>query len=446
MGFLSLPDSDKLDMAKVTISFWFRFPQEAMDSVLAHPPPRGGANGYSEDATWPVLQWQMTLLSWGDQVPGTVWWPTLEQTGSIDADSGGPHDPVPFLFPVPTLSQTGPMMPCSICLDFRLSDSGDYPQLVVNLQSDQMSSIQNVYFTTQYNVVWVGGEGFGYAHSTTTYEDQSWSRQAPLGISKTPITGGDAKPVTIRPDTWHHLLVSWDVTGSITCGSDSTAIESDFRMYYALDDKNHDKSDLPADWIGDVFGLEPGAAGSDPNTIISNDSIFNSLPWPASEGSTDIGADVAATPAGSFGGTMGPLKATKLFVPGSPNYTDGGRTVNSVYKVEMAELQIFAGVMLDTSSETNRRAFVDKEGEPVPPTQKKEEDADGNKTKDSGSIELLGKEPDILLHLTNNWKKGKNTGSIGVDDDGNDIPSGQFTPTGTIKKYTPDPSIAAPSG
>ena len=100
----------------------------------------------------------------------------------------------------------------------------------------------------------------------------------------------------------------------------------------------------------------------------------------------------------------------------------------------MAELQIFSGVTLDTSIEANRRAFVgyDEEGssrlKPVDPKQ---------------AEDLLGKKPDILLHGSTKWQQGKNTGSLGIDTVGEEIPSGQFTPTGEIKKYTPDPSIEA---
>jgi hypothetical protein len=64
----------------------------------------------------------------------------------------------------------------------------------------------------------------------------------------------------------------------------------------------------------------------------------------------------------------------------------------------------------------------------------------------SGSIEYLGQEPDVLLHGSGNWIKGKNTGASQDDGTGtgNKVPPAQFTPTGKIKAYKPDPSLHGP--
>jgi hypothetical protein len=96
----------------------------------------------------------------------------------------------------------------------------------------------------------------------------------------------------------------------------------------------------------------------------------------------------------------------------------------------LAELQIFTGVTLDTTLVTARRAFVDADGNPVDP-----EDAE----------EFMGKRPEILLHGSSDWIDGLNTGSIGLDNEDKIVPSGQFTPTGTILEYTPDPSLEQPT-
>ena len=109
----------------------------------------------------------------------------------------------------------------------------------------------------------------------------------------------------------------------------------------------------------------------------------------------------------------------------------------------MAEFQLFTGVTLDTSVEENRRAFVDEDGVPVPPEGKPptEDKPDGEKPP---AEKLLGKRPDIVLHGSGDWSDGNNTGSLGVDNDGDNIPSGQFEPTGAIPSYTPDPSLHGP--
>jgi len=58
---------------------------------------------------------------------------------------------------------------------------------------------------------------------------------------------------------------------------------------------------------------------------------------------------------------------------------------------------------------------------------------------------LLGKKPEILLHRSSNWKKGSNTGTLGLEfaGDGQIIerPAGQFVPTAKIEQYKPDPKL-----
>jgi hypothetical protein len=58
---------------------------------------------------------------------------------------------------------------------------------------------------------------------------------------------------------------------------------------------------------------------------------------------------------------------------------------------------------------------------------------------------LMEKRPEVLLHGINNWKNGKNTGSLGVDEDGHEIETGWFSPTDPIDKYTPGPSLTKES-
>jgi hypothetical protein len=117
--------------------------------------------------------------------------------------------------------------------------------------------------------------------------------------------------------------------------------------------------------------------------------------------------------------------------------------VDHILHVEMAEFQLFTGVTIDTSSVRARRAFIDSNGKPVNPN-KQASDADPQ----SGSIEFLGQLPDILLHGSGNWIKGKNTGGSQQDAHNPAIthPPDQFTPVGLIKKYTPNPSLNGPQG
>jgi hypothetical protein len=93
--------------------------------------------------------------------------------------------------------------------------------------------------------------------------------------------------------------------------------------------------------------------------------------------------------------------------------------------IEMAELQIWANKTLDTGNVNNRRLFIDAEGKPV---------SMGTAAKALG-------EPDIKLHGSSSWKQGSNSGSIGVDSNGDRIESGQFSRVGQIDQYKPDPQL-----
>lgn len=80
---------------------------------------------------------------------------------------------------------------------------------------------------------------------------------------------------------------------------------------------------------------------------------------------------------------------------------------------DQAELQIWVGQSANT--ESIKRLFITADGKPTP-MQK--------------AWDALGK-PQIALHGTGNWKKGKNTGKAG----------GRFTPVAKIEKFTPDPVL-----
>jgi hypothetical protein len=111
---------------------------------------------------------------------------------------------------------------------------------------------------------------------------------------------------------------------------------------------------------------------------------------------------------------------------------------------QMAELQVFTGISLDTNDVSQRRYFVDEDGKPVPPDQK----ANPDTGKTSGSIEGLGQRPDILLHRASNWKKGKNTGTTGMDYSAKPprlLFGGQFSPLGSIQTVSPDPVLGGSS-
>lgn len=109
--------------------------------------------------------------------------------------------------------------------------------------------------------------------------------------------------------------------------------------------------------------------------------------------------------------------------------------------IEMAELQIWANKTLDTGDEKMRRLFLDypKDENGKPDTTKPLEPV-----KPAAAAKVLG-EPDILLHGTDDWKRGRNTGKLGFTTDGrgNRIinEAGQFQPIAKIEQFLPDPKL-----
>jgi hypothetical protein len=142
----------------------------------------------------------------------------------------------------------------------------------------------------------------------------------------------------------------------------------------------------------------------------------------------------------NFSSTNGPTddcwgnNVTRIVISDTPEYTyqpaaidistvsfpAPAANVSRIKRVEMAEFQLFTDVSVDTSLENVRRAFVTEKGRPASLELAKE---------------LIGKSPEILLHRRKNWKKSRNTGSLGLPD----FPEG--TAVGEIKDFKPEPRL-----
>jgi hypothetical protein len=281
--------------------------------------------------------------------------------------------------------------------------------------------------------------------------------------------GGDSPSfgISVIPDEWHHLLLSFDL--SISCSthgvatndteeiraandasSPSVFTDNAPKMWIAYDAENKQGRDLSYYWPGKGASGEPEKPDDswDPNEVLSHNAWRIAGAYCAASGTvTNLPFEPSVDPETTVVITTG-LDAADYSYISSPLPTDApmglpGTTewVDHIHNVEMAEFQMFTGITLDTTDDTSISAFVDQDGKPVSPTKKQSVDADGNVTGDSGSIELLGKKPEIMLHGQSNWINGNNTGTLGVDQDGNINPDGQFEPTALIKKYKPDPQL-----
>ena len=209
---------------------------------------------------------------------------------------------------------------------------------------------------------------------------------------------------TVLVDHWNHVMLSWDLgSASVSGGS----ISGRSKMWCAINDLNKTGDQLPA--MGQSW---PGMGGNDHlsnhvSEFVTNEAVS------ASVSVTDIPSNPFAVPSRTVSYTTSDSGSTSEKQP--------------VKRVEMAELQVYAGVTLDTGVEANRRAFVNADGLPVSP---QAVDGDGNPI---GSEGALGKRAEILLLGSSNWVDGHNSGS-----------AGQFTPTGNIQPWSPDPSLYGP--
>jgi hypothetical protein len=214
------------------------------------------------------------------------------------------------------------------------------------------------------------------------------------------------------PDIWHHLLISWDIgNGCASHGNDGSFIDQNWvdavsNMWHAFDDTNYDSSDLLGTWAN--FANSSSFQVWGPNDIISN------LPLTYADqnrGCSGGGAPTYTQPGGGLVSNPITIPAPLSMIMGG----DGGG-YDMIQQIEMAELQVFTSITLDTSVMANRRLFVDDAGFPV----------------DGGiAAASLGKQQDIwLAKSSSNWAGGINLGT-----------AGNFTPVGTINPYTPSPQV-----
>jgi hypothetical protein len=125
-------------------------------------------------------------------------------------------------------------------------------------------------------------------------------------------------------------------------------------------------------------------------------------------------------PTYQFTPTNLPFNKGPVSCPASHDYVGG------IKHVEMAELQIFTDVVIDTGNVNNRRAFITDTGKPAPMHL---------------AAELMGKEPEIKLHGSGNWKLALDT-----SNSTNPVPRLKGTAIGTIKTYLPNPNLYGKQG
>jgi hypothetical protein len=289
---------------------------------------------------------------------------------------------------------------------------------------------------------------------------EHWADVSTVAMDATGIITNDGSQ-SVTADQWHHLLISIELQTIQAHGlSDPSEsyegpianyVDSAARLFVALDDVNYTQYDLSSLWVN----------GAGDNDIITEDAERVAGSSPTTD---DQGASLGR-PEYSLADPAVISSHSQIGLPGTTE------AVDNIYPVEMAEFQMWVGITLDTGIEANRRAFIDADGKPVSPLPPmidnpnydptKPESADNPKLipdpDGSPAEKLLGKKPEILLHGSGNWISGKNTGPM-IDNPDYDPtlpesadnpklipdPDKQFTPTGKIVSYTPDPSLHGP--
>jgi len=490
VSYLQLPEGIP-DFNKAVISLWFRVPQASIDTARSM---------YADDVTGAPMMGIIPLMVFGKRltfkqpslhnVPLTTHtytsqaWSNL--TCSWQTEPG---------FPTETEDNgsqwffTGtefPVEPSYIGIDC----TTDQALLNVNIQMDETGafdgSVPNVVGLSVEDLLdWQHPVDDGSCdnfpavdengdvlpertqHTTATYASaadiavgatpesfRTTNRSTGVGLPHFP---GYAGP-EITADHWHHLLLSFDLSTSCNVegtylasgeasGDEVGTVISACKMWIALDDVNLTEKALSGYWPD---------GSSDPNAVLSPNTFFiyrdviaydsfQVEPFNNGKGNMISQTGEGLTiPTGSYSPTQVPSGGEKLGLPATEDYVD------FILPVEMAELQLFRDVTLDTGVEANRRAFVDADGVPVSPTEHPEIDEDTGLPvlDDDGNpvmlpppaVELLGQTPDILLHGSGNWSRGINTGppddADPLDDD--------LDPTGLIASYKPGPSLHGP--
>jgi hypothetical protein len=467
------------DFSKMTLSMWFRVPKESIDKILSDP-----ARPSEEH---PLFRNWIPLLAFGKPPVDNGEVPQVDDIASGEAvvfdtvgfASDGEYDIDPFTIAVACDTYFDEPR-ARLIFNIQMGNKADGTNLYTaaagaetiiteGMSDEELQEINTLLDTP--------GSGYGYDVGEThiivvsgiaDYTSDSLTRPERFYVETV---------YEIEPDKWHHLLLSLDVGSPVDVVAPPTedhgnnyatstywsngaeGVSGHAKLWYAIDDVDYRGRATPEEfekWLsadpnqgflhrlgpysvdyGQYTEFVPGVSNpGDPTMNVpamgDPNGILTQRGWEVAKTGSGLEYNLfVASDAYDYKPRSVPSSKEAFGIPASTKYVD------HIYRVEMAEFQLFTGVTLDTGIVSNRRAFVDENGEPVLPKA-----PEGEKPPAEA---LLGKRPDILLHGSSDWEDGKNTGSLGVaiDDDGNanEIPEGQFVATGAIDPYKPDPSL-----
>ncbi|MCP1832845.1 hypothetical protein [Bradyrhizobium sp. USDA 4545] len=403
MGYLSL-DAD-LDLRKVVISVWYRIPSSVRAALAENTEATCLANGVKTDNY--VTSRTVPLVTMGSSLSSSTYELQTSNTGVNPSTDGTCPDCVDIEYTHYSDSSSGSVPTGPTFLGVHINNAAEEGlndgRVVVSIQPDDQLSATNLQVGSFDPVC---KSCFPPPGSTAGYEfslvDQSFA------VSYFDQFGG-ISTVGSTFDGWHNFVVSWDVTagtegrGGTGGGDCGPFVTTSSKMWFALDGINHDGSALPAVASKDADG-NCGTSIWGANDITSSLVAY----W---AGVHDQGLGVP-----SFALATSSVPSSPIIIPGvlSSDQCDGSSVNPSNQKVEMADLQIFCGVTLDTSIESNRRLFISSAGKPVDP---------------AIAQLALGKVPEVLLR-GDDFITGHNRGT-----------AGNFTVVGTVSVFPGSPGL-----
>jgi len=470
------------DFSKAIISFWFRVPRATLQAAYnSWVQPTSTSRPLFNGVTPLVIFGDNTIKGYaidgGTTIVGSktaeVW--TQQVTDPVgtyelrDGLSSTINENIDFYQPGVDL----PREPCFIGIDSNRQEiedydpgSGDPPPspnvLVVNIQMSSKSSASGMIpsrtsetFSGDQIRLEIGGTpGAGrsggpilhygpdfFGNSTFYIDGFNPFVTTDVYVDNTSVfTESNTESFTIKldsheiiPDHWHIVTLSFDISGAVTSVGiqmpsplanpfdvpDHGSISSSCKGWIAVDDVNYKGAAIRDKLLFDDYTTS--RLSFDPNGLYTPNAIAVALTRTAANGSTGELAGAGYTfeninsglsePAYNY--APGNIRAAgyPIGLPATADYA------SKIRNVEMGEFKMWVGKTLNTANTNARRLFVDSKGKPVNP---------------KVAAKVLGK-PTVLFHGSDNWIKGKNTGT-----------SGLFDPTLPIERYLPDPSLHGP--
>jgi hypothetical protein len=409
MSYLMLPDGIP-DLSKAVISFWFRIPQASLDAARAQGQEapeniEGDINNY-----FPALFGIIPLVTFG----------SVEAAITDKGHGTGATPTSPSFVGVDCTSRTVPEDKNSLAVHLAMPSNSTF--VMTPMDSDGAGDLSEPQFISSLQrkeAFYMGGKG---------------------GL---PYAGGELSVLDVTADAWHHILISFDLSmAAVMTYSTATRGPPPIVMapggptfMWAFDDMDKtDYSLFPS--CAQVYNtLPPGSTFTPPPALPLNKITTNNL--------ISIAGGSHA-----FIGTWSPVPIktsdNPVGIPATAKFVD------NIYKVEMAEFQMFTGVTLDTGIEANRRMFISAKGFPVDPARTDSFTLTlGDPTTWEGGgddiqVPPLVPEPNAPIGKRSlglpvvaftrdrqNWIGAVNLGSA----------RGKVTKTGKIKAYHPDPQL-----